>query len=77
MLTIAYGARGGDLWGHAYVIIVWKKMLHYLHNFFQGKEITSFFFSVIEESAKTRLRNTWMFPYMKSQIVFNKKNSIQ
>ena len=34
MLTFAYG---GGLRGHAYVIIVWKKMLNNLHKFFQGK----------------------------------------
>ena len=28
---------GGGLRGHAYVIIVWKKMLNNLYKFFQGK----------------------------------------
>ena len=37
MLTFAYG-RGGGLRGHAYVIIVWKKMLNNLHKFFQGRK---------------------------------------
>ena len=38
MLTFAYGGgEGGGLRGHAYVTIVWKKMLKNLHKFFQGK----------------------------------------
>ena len=37
MLTFAYGGRGGGLRGHAYLIIVWKKMLNNLHKLFQGK----------------------------------------
>ena len=36
MLTFACG-RGGDLRGHAYVIIAWKKVLNNLHKLFQGK----------------------------------------